>query len=418
MYYAEDMRIELISRLHSLDRSDMTSQANVINRCIYEMIKQKENITLDEIENKSNKYYIVQNKASYGKIVKSRIKRQIGGSSRTANANEINNKLKSFGWRLTINESDSLAILTDEKGEHFFNLNEKNNSVSVNAIYNTPTTSINEKTLPELDRTDLFDPLNDSLFHNIDGLIEMVNSYKAPAFDKDVIDRLGWSSNSDLSDDKMLKKCIELIAYSEQAKASSVNDLVSKGILDSVFINYNLSEVAKLNHEELRSQFWGQIGAIRFPHKLEAMIGCALALLRIRKEHPSFMAYLRGAKIPVRLESESDINEFWMRFYDVQKYLQKIQMPFFSKLTSLCHLLMTLGYPCVKPDSAVMGAAVKIGMVSPESKPNDAKRKKVVETLQLYCLSRNFNIHLLDGYLLIFGGQTGARNMVKPQFYQ
>lgn len=100
-----------------------------------------------------------------------------------------------------------------------------------------------------------------------------------------------------------------------------------------------------------------------------------------------------------------------------------MQMPFFNNLTSLCHFLMTLGYACIKPDSAVMGAVVKLGITSPGGKPekptyNDAKRKEVIKTMQIYSVSRDFNIRVLDGYLLIYGGQTGARDLVNPAFYR
>jgi hypothetical protein len=152
------------------------------------------------------------------------------------------------------------------------------------------------------------------------------------------------------------------------------------------------------------------------------MIGCAQALLRVMKQHSSFMTYLRSSKLPVTLLNQSDIDLFWREFTAVQQYLQQKQMPFFNNLTSLCHLLMTLGYACIKPDSAVMGAAVKIGIVSSGNNPdkptyNDAKRREVVMTMQNYCLSRNTNIRVLDGYLLIYGGQTGAKALVTPQFY-
>jgi hypothetical protein len=199
--------------------------------------------------------------------------------------------------------------------------------------------------------------------------------------------------------------------------------LIDKGILDKVFLNYDIQAVANLQYEQLRAKYWGQIGAIRFPQKLEAMIGSAQALLKIKKQHTSFMTYLRASKIPVGIQSQSDIDIFWKEFDFVQHYLQQMQMPFFNNLTSLCHLLMGLGYACIKPDSVIMGTAVKLGIVSPGSNPekptyNDAKRREVVKTMQTYCLSRNFNILVLDGYLLIHGGQTGAKELVKPLFYR
>ena len=262
-----------------------------------------------------------------------------------------------------------------------------------------------------------------TIFDRIDAVINKVNAHQTPALAVDIATRSKWSPVHDLSDSDILKKFIELIAYSQQAQAHLVKELINKGVFDKIFLGYNIEVVANLHHEQLYNQFWNQIRAIRFPQKLEAMIGCAQALLQIKKEHSSFMTYLGASKIPVELHSQSDIDLFWKEFNTIQQYLQQKQMPFFNNLTSLCHLLMTLGYACIKPDSAVMGAAVKLGIIShggKSGKPtyNDMKRKEVIKTIQLYCLSRKFNIRVLDGYLLIYGGQTGAKELVNPRFYE
>lgn len=262
-----------------------------------------------------------------------------------------------------------------------------------------------------------------TLFHRIDDIINRVNAHQTPALAADIATRSKWNPALALSDSDILKNCIELIAYSQQAQALRVTELINKGIFDKIFLNYNIQAVANLQPEQLRTQYWNQIGAIRFPQKLEAMIGCARALLQIKKQHTSFMTYLTTLKIPVELRSQSDIGIFWREFTSMQQYLQQKQMPFFNNLTSLCHLLMTLGYACIKPDSAAMGAAVKLGIISPGSNPekptyNDSKRKEVIKTIQSYCLSRNFNIRVLDVYLLIYGEQTGAKELVNYQFYQ
>jgi len=260
------------------------------------------------------------------------------------------------------------------------------------------------------------------IFDRIDAVINKVNAHQTPALAVDIAARSKWNPALGLSDSEILKKCIELIAYSQQAQALRVTELINNGVFDKVFLGYNIEAVANLHYEQLYNQFWNQIRAMRFPQKLEAMIGCAQALLQIKKEYSSFLTYLGATKIPVELHSQSDIDLFWKEFNIVQQYLQQKQMPFFNNLTSLCHLLMTLGYACIKPDSAVMGAAVKLGIISPGGKSrkptfNDTKRKEVIKTIQLYCLSRKFNIRVLDGYLLIYGGQTGAKELVSPKFY-
>lgn len=261
------------------------------------------------------------------------------------------------------------------------------------------------------------------IFNRIDDIIAGVKAYQTPALATDIAIRTKWSPDLDISDSDILKNCIELIAYSQQAQALRVTRLIETGIFNKVFLNFNIQEVANLQHEQVRAQYWDQIGSIRFPQKLEAMIGCAQALRRIEKDYPSFMSYLRASKLPVKLQTQSDIDAFWREFISVQQYLKQKQMPFFNNLTSLCHFLMSLGYACIKPDSAVMGAAVKLGILSPGGNPDkptytDVKRKKVVEMMQWYSISRDLNIRVIDGYLLIYGGQTGARELVKSEFYR
>jgi len=122
-----DLREQLMTKLSRLEMIDMTSQANVINKCIYEMIKNKEFLCLDTLVKKCNIYYIVQHdKARYGKIVPHRVLRHIGGTSRTAGTNEINNRLSSFGWRLMLNKSTCKAIFSDKNGRIEFDLNSQN----------------------------------------------------------------------------------------------------------------------------------------------------------------------------------------------------------------------------------------------------------------------------------------------------
>lgn len=261
-------------------------------------------------------------------------------------------------------------------------------------------------------------------FNQIAAIIEKVNVHQTPALSESMVKRSKWNPDRDQSDCDILKECIKLIAYSQQAKACRVEVLINEGIFDKIFLKYNVRAVANLEYEQLHSKYWSQIGgAIRYPKKLKSMIGCAQALLKINENHKSFMTLLRGFEIPTELRSPSDIDEFWIKFTTFQQRLQQKQMPFFNKLTSLCHLLMIVGYPCLKPDSIVMGVAVRLGVISPGSGKknnnyNDEKRMEVVKTMQAYCLSRKFNIHSLDKYLLIDGGQTGAIAQVYPQYYK
>ncbi|MDP3029272.1 MAG: DNA-3-methyladenine glycosylase I [Deltaproteobacteria bacterium] len=261
------------------------------------------------------------------------------------------------------------------------------------------------------------------LFQQIDNIITRIHTYQTSKLAVDQANRSTWTPSTDLSDMDILKNCIELIAYSQRVKATRVTTLINTGIFDKIFFNYDIQAVANLNHEQLLSQYWSKLGVIWLPSKLEQMIGCAKAILQIQKQHSSFMSYLNNCKLPVTLSSDADIDLFWREFNVVSQYLNQIGMPVFDKTTSLCHLLMKLGYACIKPDSAVMGSAIKLGIIPAGSNPDkptitDTKRREVVKTMQRYCVSRSCDIRILDGYLLIYGGQSEARTLVKPQFYQ
>lgn len=124
-----DLREHLLTKLSRLEMSDMTVQANVINKCVYEMIKNKEFLCLDTLLEKCNRYYIVQDKARYGKIVPQRVRKHIGGNSRTAAANEINNRLSSSGWRLLLGNTTCKAFFSDKNGCRELDLNSTNTVV-------------------------------------------------------------------------------------------------------------------------------------------------------------------------------------------------------------------------------------------------------------------------------------------------
>lgn len=117
------LREKLLTHLAKLERIDMNVQTNVINRCVYEMVKNKEFLCLGTLVDKCNKYYIVGSRASYGQIVPQRVLRHFGGDSRTAAANEINNRLATFGWRMLLGKTTCKATFIDKNGRGEFDLN-------------------------------------------------------------------------------------------------------------------------------------------------------------------------------------------------------------------------------------------------------------------------------------------------------
>ncbi len=261
-----------------------------------------------------------------------------------------------------------------------------------------------------------------TILPRIDDIVKKVNAYQTNAFSAEIATRNGWARYFGLPDSEILKICVELIAYSQQAQARLVQELLNGGIFNHIFLNFDVRAVANLQPNQIYAQYWDRIGVIRFPSKIEAMIGCGQALLEIRNQYSSFMSYLRATNIPLTVQSQSDIEEFWSEFESIRHFLRQVKMPFFNNFTSLCHLLMALGYDCAKPDSVIMGTAVNLGLVLPGInllKPTytDRNRRDVIITMQVFSLCRRMRVSVLDLYLLICGGQTGARHLVNPQFY-
>lgn len=119
-----NLREALLKQLSRLAKNDMTKQYHVINMCIYEMVKNKEFLTLDTVTEKCNLYYKVQVSARYGKIVPQRVQRAIGGNSASAHHDEINCKLSTSGWSLKLGTSSCTAFLNEKNGyQHKLDLN-------------------------------------------------------------------------------------------------------------------------------------------------------------------------------------------------------------------------------------------------------------------------------------------------------
>jgi 3-methyladenine DNA glycosylase Tag len=255
------------------------------------------------------------------------------------------------------------------------------------------------------------------LFRSIDGLIERVHRYQTPDFLNERGGRDSWAPNFGERDSGILQRCITLIAYSQQAKSRLVDGLMERGVLDRMFHGYDVAQVANLSSDRLYAEFWDEISCIRWPAKIEAMINCARSLQTLAKQHSSFMNYLASRHLPTVIHSEADVRAFWERFERVRQDLIQVGMPFFQNLTSLCHLLQFLGYACVKPDSAVMKAGTKLGIVLGKTEFRDREKRRVIETMQRFCASRRMRVPVLDLYFLIGGEQTGAQRCVRPEFY-
>jgi hypothetical protein len=73
------------------------------------------------------------------------------------------------------------------------------------------------------------------------------------------------------------------------------------------------------------------------------------------------MRYVNSVGLPSPIKSEDDIRAFWEGFNQIRACFLELRLPYFGNFTSLCHLLLHLGFDCAKPDIIVMKAAVDLG---------------------------------------------------------
>jgi len=262
----------------------------------------------------------------------------------------------------------------------------------------------------------------------IDKVIQRVDRFRVePEFTSELNWRVEGKPNFSLPDEKILARMIDLIAYSNNAPADKVGKLIESGILRTIFYEYSIEKTAESSPEQIRQQHWQQLTAIRFKYKIDRMIACAVCLQRFRERHMSFMAYVNSVGLPGAVKSEQDVRSFWDGFNAIISYLWHVDFPYFKNFTSLCHLLMDLGFECAKPDLAVMKAAVDLGIVptAPTQKKDPTKTalhpekdlQTTVEAIQSYALRRDTRAPVVDLYLLIHGGQLGVKRLVRSRYY-
>lgn len=241
----------------------------------------------------------------------------------------------------------------------------------------------------------------------LDEIVRDVNRRKIePAFSDEVRRRLDRYQSAPTTDTDMLREMASLIAYSQNARSGLVGAMLESGAFERAFQGFNVDAVAILNPKQIKAKHWNDVRVIRFPGKLSAIVNCAKALLRIAEEHRSFRGLLSNCAIPNNLETEADVSTFWTGFDTLRRTLNDCQMPFFRNDVSLLHLLLHLGYDCLKPDLIVMRVAKQLGLVDNEKSRRE--RREFVHLTQSYSVSRGMKPAVLDLYLLVFGGQEWA----------
>ena len=254
---------------------------------------------------------------------------------------------------------------------------------------------------------------NETIYQEIDRLIEEVELYKVEPIFSTERSRRQNRNVSDLNDDnEILRIFSHLIAYSQNANSEIVEQILASGKFDSAFENFNIEIVSKLNPCDIAENHWVSIRGIRQQTKLFHIV----TLARRMKEIGSFAKMINEINIPKPIRNVKDIESFWEGFDSLLATLKTHKIPFFLSTTSLLHFLLDIGYDCVKPDLVVMKVVKKLNIV--DSETGDRNFRKAVKFIQLYSLDRQIRPSVVDFYFLIDEGQMGARKFVTPAFYK
>ena len=244
------------------------------------------------------------------------------------------------------------------------------------------------------------------LYEKIDRIFIKVNDCrKEPKFSDEVNSRNNKFPNTNMSQNELLEKMATLICFSQNAKASAVDKMINKPEFAEIFQGFDINSVANMNPNKIISESWELLKPIRFKGKINSIVKCAV-LINSGKFNLSAMV----KNIPVKIQTHDDIKEFWKNFYIFREKLNEIKMPFYSNTTSLLHLLLFLGYDCIKPDTIVMDVAINNLHIVTGTKDND--RINVVTAIQEYALYKHIRPTIVDFYLLVYGGQTWAKNFI------
>lgn len=259
----------------------------------------------------------------------------------------------------------------------------------------------------------MFNRSDEDVFQDLDLLIENVNNHGVDKLKNEIEARKKRSSIVLGNNDFFMEQFAGKIAFSQNANSNSVSEMIEAGVLRDAFQNFDTGVVVSLSSDKIIEEYWGRLGVIRFPGKIPRIIGCALALETIENNGESMKELLKN--IPKEVNNVADLDNFWTEFTILKNKLKEYKMPFFKQTTSLLHLLVDLGFYCLKPDLVVMKVASQgLGLTQyKKSYYPDKELVKVVRAIQTYSLEKGLRPEVLDLYLLIEGGQSWAK---KKQF--
>lgn len=260
-----------------------------------------------------------------------------------------------------------------------------------------------------------------NIYEKLDALkLEVDKVKKEPIFSEEVNTRNKRYENTvEVEKNNLLRVMASLIAFSNNAPSDTVGEMIESGVFEKVFHKFDLDTVININADTIITDNWHSIRSIRFKKKVDAIIDCAKLLKKIGKDKSSIESLYKNFNLPKEINSEADIVMFWEQFNRILANYKQLGMPYFKNHTTLLHLLLHLGFPCVKPDLIVMKVAASLGIVADKDNYNTYspnEKKLVITTIQRYCLQRNIKPAVLDLYFLIYGGQQYYLNYVTNRY--
>lgn len=259
------------------------------------------------------------------------------------------------------------------------------------------------------------------IYEKLDALkLKVDKAKKEPIFSEEVNTRNNrYEKTVETEKNNLLRVMASLIAFSNNAPSDTVGEIIESGVFEKVFHKFDLDIVTNLNADNIITDNWHSIRSIRFKKKVDAIIDCAKLLQKIGKDKSSIESLYKSFNLPKEINSEADIVKFWEQFDRILANYKRLGMPYFKNDTTLLHLLLHLGFPCIKPDLIVMKVAASLGIVADKDNYNTyspSEKKLVVTTIQRYCLQRNIKPAVLDLYFLIYGGQKYYLNYVTNRY--
>jgi hypothetical protein len=259
-----------------------------------------------------------------------------------------------------------------------------------------------------------------TVFEKLDAIRTNVDRHRVePLFSEEVTAITSrYQTTISAEENNLLRVMAKMIAYSNNAPSDKVSNLLDSGCFEEAFHGFDLSAVAKDNPEKVIANHWSKIRAIRFKKKIGYIIDCAKVLQKQGGRNTIESLY-QNQNLPVNLTCSGDIDIFWQKFDLLLDRYQHERMPYFKNMTTLLHLLLHIGFPCVKPDLIVMRTAAQLGLVQGRENHNQYRpdeRRLVVRTIQEYGLSRAIHPAVIDRYLLVHGGQRVSVQFVDQGF--